>query len=426
MSTLMKESGVDWIGLIPHNWDIKRVKDFLFYEKKKNNVMKSREVLSLTLNGVIDKDINSNKGLNPSDYDTYQIVSKNNLIFKLIDLANFKTSRVGLIHRDGIMSSAYIKLINFNNSNVRYSYYYFYSLYLRGVFNYLGGNGVRSTLTYKNLLNMPFLNVDLATQEKIACYLDDRIESIKGKTDKNKRKIELLKEYHDAIIFETVTKGLEKNVKMKDSGVDWIGEIPQDWEIKRVKDLFNIGRGVVIAASELKKEKDLKLIYPVYSSATENDGIIGFMEDYKFNRELITWTTDGVNAGTIFKRIGKFNCTNVCGTLIPKNNKNYLDYFKFMLISQTKFYKRPDINGAKIMNNEMARIMVSVPPLETQQKIADYLDVETTKINKEIEKLINKNELLEELESSLIFETVTGKIDVDAEGEKYTRLIEAF
>lgn len=199
---------------------------------------------------------------------------------------------------------------------------------------------------------------------------------------------------------------------MKDSGIDWIGKIPEEWRIKRVKDIFNIGRGVVIAASELKKEPDEKNIYPVYSSATEKNGVIGYLEDYKFDEDLITWTTDGVNAGTIFKRSGKFNCTNVCGTLKAKEKKKInLNYFKFMLISQTRFYKRPDINGAKIMNNEMARIIVSVPPFETQQKIADYLDVEVSKLDKQVSLLERKYALLGDYKDALIFETVTQGLD---------------
>ena len=199
---------------------------------------------------------------------------------------------------------------------------------------------------------------------------------------------------------------------MKDSGIDWIGKIPEEWRIKRVKDIFNIGRGVVIAASELKKEPDEKNIYPVYSSATEKNGVIGYLEDYKFDEDLITWTTDGVNAGTIFKRSGKFNCTNVCGTLKAKEKKKInLNYFKFMLISQTRFYKRPDINGAKIMNNEMARIIVSVPPLETQKKIADYLDVEVSLLDKQVSLLERKYALLGDYKDALIFETVTQGLD---------------
>ena len=96
-----------------------------------------------------------------------------------------------------------------------------------------------------------------------------------------------------------------------DSGIEWIGKIPNDWKIVQVKNLFNIGRGRVISQEELIEDGK----YPVYSSQTKNNGCLGYISTYDFDRTQITWTTDGANAGTIFLRSVKHNCTNVCGTL---------------------------------------------------------------------------------------------------------------
>src|SRR5690625_1196465 len=158
--------------------------------------------------------------------------------------------------------------------------------------------------------------------------------------------------------------------RYKDSGVEWLGEIPEHWEIKKVKYLFYIGRGRVIAQTEL----DDNGRYPVYSSQTLNDGVLGYINTYDFDCTQITWTTDGANAGTVFLRKGKHNCTNVCGTLQPTSNDFSIEFIKYILEFATQFYKRPDTNGAKIMNAEMARIILTFPPLSEQTAIANFLD----------------------------------------------------
>ena len=132
-----KNSGVEWIGEIPTNWDFVRGK-FVFQNKKEIN-KKNQELnlLSLTYNGVLNKDIKSNEGLRPTEYSSYQVFEKNDLVFKLIDLENQKTSRVGLVHERGIMSPVYIRLESKNTIDSKYSYYYYYNLYKQYIFNSL-------------------------------------------------------------------------------------------------------------------------------------------------------------------------------------------------------------------------------------------------------------------------------------------------
>jgi len=196
----------------------------------------------------------------------------------------------------------------------------------------------------------------------------------------------------------------------KESGIEWLGEIPKHWEVKKVKHLFELGRGRVIAQTEL-----LDNGYPVYSSQTQNDGCLGYISTYDYNIPQLTWTTDGANAGTVFIRDGEYNCTNVCGTLAPYSNTINLKYSYYMLQFATEYYKRPDTNGAKIMNNEMAVISISSPPLEEQQAIADYLDEQTQKIDSLIENKQKLIDLLKERRSSLISETVTKGLNPNAE-----------
>lgn len=195
---------------------------------------------------------------------------------------------------------------------------------------------------------------------------------------------------------------------MKNSGVEWIGEIPDEWEVTQIKNLFFIGRGRVIAQTEL----DDNGIYPVYSSQTKDNGCLGYINTYDFDVNQLTWTTDGANAGTVFIRTGKHNCTNVCGTLQLKNDNNNLLYQKFALEYLTEFYKRSDTNGYKIMNNEMAKIITILPPKTTQKGIASYLDSKCSKIEETIQ---NQQQVIEKLKAykqSLITEAVTGKIKI--------------
>ena len=193
--------------------------------------------------------------------------------------------------------------------------------------------------------------------------------------------------------------------KMKDSGIEWIGEIPEGWELTKVKRIFDIGRGRVISQQELTS-----VGYPVYSSQTKNNGCLGYISTYDFDKSQLTWTTDGVNAGTVFLREGKHNCTNVCGTLVPKNDTNDLRYLKYALEYIAFYHKRADINGFKIMNNEMAEIELLLPPLFEQQNIANYLDFKCSQIQSILEQSLLSIEEYKKLKQSVITQSVTKAI----------------
>lgn len=202
--------------------------------------------------------------------------------------------------------------------------------------------------------------------------------------------------------------------KMKDSGIEWIGEIPENWEVVQVKHLFEIGRGRVISKEELKF--DSQTGYPVYSSQTKNDGVLGFIGTYDFDQPQLTWTTDGANAGTVFLRKGKYNCTNVCGTLKLKSDiqdKISLDYVYHALYVGAPYYKRKDTNGYKIMNNEMAVIKISLPPLDMQEKVSKEIKGKVKIIHDLIVKTNQSIEELKKYKQSLITEAVTKGLDPD-------------
>ena len=200
--------------------------------------------------------------------------------------------------------------------------------------------------------------------------------------------------------------------EMKDSGVAWIGEIPEEWIIQTVKNYFLITRGRVIAKTEIEDE-ELDNYYPVYSSQTKNNGCLGYIPEFDFECDSLTWTTDGANAGTVFIRQGKYSITNVCGILLPKNNNFCLKYAHYSIGYSAMHSRRADINGYKIMSNEMATIPFVFPSLSEQQKIAAYLDQKCTQIDALIANQQKQIEKLKAYKQSLITETVTKGLNPD-------------
>ena len=203
--------------------------------------------------------------------------------------------------------------------------------------------------------------------------------------------------------------------EMKDSGLPWVKEIPSEYEIREVKNIFSIGRGRVIAKTEIESANDGTL-YPVYSSQTAIDGCMGYISTYDYEQDGLTWTTDGANAGTVFLRSGKFNCTNVCGVLTAKdNNSYYLPYFAYSVNLSAMNSRRSDILGHKVMSNEMAHFKAIFPTDYNEQiKIADFLDRKCSAIDTAIEKTKKSIEKLEEYKKAVITKAVTKGIDPNA------------
>lgn len=203
-----KDSGIEWVGYVHESFDVKVGKQVFEYEKNKNTGMKNNNNLSLTYKGVINRDINNNAGLKPNDYSTYQIVDKDDLIFKLIDLENRKTSRVGIVHERGIMSSAYIKLKNKNKNKYDSFYFYkqYFDLYLRGIYNQIGSNAVRSALTFGDLLDIKIIVPKTKTEQtNILKFINLKTSQFKKQVSNIDNEIELLKEFRKTVINDVVT-----------------------------------------------------------------------------------------------------------------------------------------------------------------------------------------------------------------------------
>jgi type I restriction enzyme S subunit len=246
-----KDSGIPWVGAIPDTWTVNRAKWYIKSPKELNSNEQCKQVLSLTLRGVVDNDPENPEGLVPKDYKTYQIFEKDDLVFKLIDLENISTSRVGLVHKKGIMSPAYIRAKVRNDCSCKYFYYLYYSWYLQNVYNKLGA-GVRATLSSKDLLDLPILLPNKKEQDNISCFLRNSERKILRYIRNKQRIIKLYQEHKYAIVNHAVTRGTSPKVKMKSCDVNWLGEFPEHWRIKKLRTL--------IWRQSIKNRPDLPLL----------------------------------------------------------------------------------------------------------------------------------------------------------------------
>ena len=241
----MKDSGIEWIGQIPKEWELVQTKRrFRNIKRVVGDAVDEYERLALTMHGVLKRSKEDSEGLQPEKFEGYQILKINELVFKLIDLENVKTSRVGISPYTGLVSPAYIVLTNSYEDN-RFFYYWFMFMYYNEIFNHLGGDGVRSSLNAKDLLSLPIPNINVNLQKRIADYLDNKCKKIDDLIEKQQKTIEKLKEYKLSIITEAVTKGLSPNADLKDSGTRFIGYIPINWTVSKLKYMsLAIGDGI--------------------------------------------------------------------------------------------------------------------------------------------------------------------------------------
>jgi type I restriction enzyme S subunit len=418
-----KDSGVEWLGEVPKHWSLGRLK----------------QTIDSIRNGVWGEEPEGNSDywcVRVADFDriglsvsqeqqTMRSAPEHQLHSRLINPYDLliEKSGGGNLQPVGTVvwfpffaraacSNFIARIVIKSDFDPRFLVYCHHHLYNARV----NTRSIKQTTGIQNLDTESYFN-ELATyppkkeQEEIASFLDHQTSRIDTLIATKQRQVELLEEKRNALITHAVTVGLDPHVKMKDSGVEWLGEVPEHWDLASVWILFSLGRGRVISALEISENPGR---YPVYSSQTENEGIFGYLDTYDFEGDYLTWTTDGANAGTVFHRTGRFNCTNVCGTMKAKNIRVCYRYYFYILNIITKGYVRQDINP-KLMNDVMASIKVPYMDPYEQQRIVNFLDRETSRIDSLKDKIQQSIETLQEYRSALITAAVTGQIDVREE-----------
>lgn len=427
MTRKMKDSGIEWIGEIPGDWQLVPAR-YLFKSSKKIVGFKENEYerLSLTMKGVLKKSKYNSEGLQPSNFNSYQILNINQLVFKLIDLQNVSTSRVGISPYKGIVSPAYIIIDRKNdNTNNKFYYYWYMSMYLNKVFNLLGDAGVRSNINSTELLDLKVPRTSIKEQDKISCFLDKKTGQIEDIKSTIEEEIQTLEDYKKSVITEAVTKGLDKNVEMKDSGIEWIGKIPKHWETKAVKSITtksergtspsyvedSTGSKVVNQATFSQGFFDISNIRFSNIPAKASKGLL------EKNDVLIASTGGGVLGKTHYfveddEYVADGHVTILRTNPLIQNSKilYYIFSVNFELING--LLAKGSTNQTELQSGWLKNFRVPCPPIEEQKQIADYLDKKTKSIDEAIEGKQKQLETLEEYKKSLIYEYVTGKKEV--------------
>ena len=422
--TEMKDSGVQWLGNVPKEWSVGKVKHE-FYATKTivGDKVNDYERLALTLNGVIKRSKNAGDGLQPEKFDGYQILKEHELVFKLIDLANVSTSRVGLSPYTGIVSPAYIVLHHRKDMNPRYGEYYFLSMWMNEVFNHIGGDGVRSALNAKDLLDIPYLKVSSDEQQSIADYLDETCSKIDEIIAEAKASIDEYKELKQSVIFEVVTKGLDKNVEFIDSGDEWLGKYPKSYNIGQLSMLSNIVRGGSPRPAGDPRYYGGNISFMRISDITRDDNIYvnscentiteeGLTRTRMIPPNTLLLTNSGATLGVPKINTFKTAFNDGIAAFLDLDKRLNIVYVYFFLKARTSYFLdcasmgmgQPNLN-----TDIIGRTKIVFPTLVEQQKIVSYLEDRCGKLNSlisEKESLIND---LEAYKKSLIYEVVTGK-----------------
>ena len=434
MARQMKDSGIEWIGEIPEGWSIARTKSFYTHHKHVvGEKAEQYERLALTLNGVIRRPKDDSTGLQPEAFNGYQILRQNELVFKLIDLENVSTSRVGFSPYTGIVSPAYIVLAPREESESKFGEYFFLSMWQREVFNHMGDDGVRSSLNSGDLLNVPYPLAPSEEKQRIAAFLDRKCAEIDAVIERTKATIEEYKKLKQAVITEAVTKGVRGARKMKDSGVEWVAEIVDSWNMSRIGLHYMIVLGKMLCDKQLTEDYTLE---PYFCAANIHfDGVsqeqlkqMWFSPAEKASYcvqdgdLLVVEGGAGAGGAAIVTALEQptyvQNSVMIVRGLSGQTNR-YLRYWIECLVK--KGYVDVVCNKATIPHftkDKLSTMPLPVVPVDEMEEIADYLDEKCAALDALIAK---KTALLTELEiykKSLIYEYVTGKKEVQAAAQQ--------
>lgn len=423
-----KDSGIAWLGEIPEHWEIRRIK-YVFQELDTRSETGKEDLLSVSqYTGVTKKSDNVAEGESVSNAKTlegYKIVEQGNLVINIMLAWN---GSLGISKYNGIVSPAYCVYKNIIGDE-RYFGYLFKTENSKQEFKKQSTGIIDSRLRMytDSFFNIKTALPPLQEQTTIANFLDYKTEKINRFITKKRQLIELLKEQKEAIINQAVTKGINPNVPMKDSGIEWLGKIPEHWETTKLTGVCSFVRG----NSSFKKDELLSngsyvaLQYGKTYKIDEVDENFEFYvndEFYKDSQVVNYGDVIIVSTSETIEDLGHsafYNRTDL-GLLggeqmLLKPNKKidgkYLYYSSKVFTKELQKYA----TGVKVFRfniNDLKTIYTSIPPIEEQIKISEYIQSELNTVTKTISTIQKEITLVEEYKTALIAEAVTGKIDV--------------
>ena len=394
----MKDSGIAWIGAMPRAWKMNTIAQIFLQVKCKNTGLQEKNLLSLSYGKVKRKSIDTVEGLLPESFDGYNIIEKDDIVLRLTDLQNDHTSlRVGLAEERGIITSAYLTIRNRSNFCPKYLYYYLHSFDIAKGF-YGMGAGVRQGLNWDGVKWLKILAPSVPEQERIAAFLDAQCAEIDAVLEKTRASIEEYKKLKQAVITQAVTKGIRGDRPMKDSGIEWIGNIPAEWDYTKAKNCVNIQNG-----SDPKTEGSI----PVYGSGASSFKTCG---EYKEGPSVLIGRK-GATLHIPHYISTKFWNVDTAFNVYAKPNFDLKFYFYCACSFDYRFYIS-QTTLPSMTQTAYENMFLPLPSNDEQRAIASYLDNRCEEIDALIWK---KQECLAEIENykkSLIYEYVTGKKEV--------------
>lgn len=410
-----KDSGIEWIGKIPHEWNVLPHKYIMSKVKNICEKYDGEDIISLTIKGVIKRDLDNPMGKMPLTFDGYQRIETGNLLLCLFDI-DVTPRCVGLIKDDGLTSPAYSQFKFLGQDCPQYYTYLLTMIDDDKCFLHLAKN-LRSSLTEDNFGAILTIQPPLEEQQKIADYLDKKCGEIDKVVETEKSVIEKLKEYKQSIITEAVTKGLDKSVPLKDSGIEWIGQIPQNWKVLKFSNIAKVKSNLVNPNEYLSYyqispeniEKDTGNLLNNFRTVEESGVISG---NHLFFKGQILYSKIRPNLNKV--TIAPFDGLCSADMYPIETDVNTNSFLYTMLsdtfVSQVKLYIENRVKMPKINQNELSNIYVAIPnDSKEQELIAEYLDKKCSEIDKAISDKEQVIEKFTEYKKSLIYECVTGK-----------------
>lgn len=425
MAREFKDSGIEWIGQIPKEWEVELIGNNIKEINDKNDDSSEDNALQFKMGSIISKKGGDSK-YNPESLAAYTKVIEGDIIINGLNLSfDFISQRVGLVKEKGVITSTYLTL---RPSSLLHSDFinYLFKAYDNCKAFHGMGRGLRQILAYRELKNQKLIYPLLSEQKKIADYLDKICGEVDELVAIQETMIEELKAYKQSVITEAVTKGLNPNAPMRNSGIDWIGEIPEHWEVQPFK--WILRKPLQYGANESGVLYDDSL--PRYVRITDilNNSLREDLqkqsltdeqaEGYILEDDDILFARSGGTVGKAFIYKKEYGRCAFAGYLIRAQIKahccpNYVYYY-----TQSQSYdewKRQIFIQATIQNigaDRYSLMELPVPPLSEQRTIASYLDTKCSEIDALIAIKQSKIEELKEYKKSVIYEYVTGKKEV--------------
>lgn len=413
----MKDSGLEWIGEIPICWDIMPNKYLMKKLKRIQPVYNGEDIISLTINGVVKRDLENPSGKMPTSFDGYQVVYPNNLLMCLFDI-DVTPRCVGLIRDYGLTSPAYSQYVLNDNANSSYYYWYYLNLDFNKELLHLAKNQ-RHSLNEEQFGAILTAVPPIEEQQKIADFLDKKCAEIDDLIDDIQVQIETLEQYKKSVITQAVTKGLNPDVELKDSGLEWLGEIPKSWEKHPIYFYFQAREHKNVFGEE---DNLLSLSYGkiIRKDINTNGGLLpNNFNTYNIieQGDIVLRLTDLQNDKRslrvgLAKERGIITSAYVTLKAIKKLSTAYFYYLLHAYDVMKVLYNMGSGVRQGLNYSELSKLMLIEPPIEEQQKIADFLDKKCKEIDDCIDSKKEQIETLENYKKSVIYEYVTGKKEV--------------